>query len=260
MSRLTRACALLAFGLAAALAGCAHKTTVVELAPSPESIPPRPALPAYLGAIVPPAIGADGNYQTINHGIDPLQAMWHVRAALNVAAIGCRGADNGAALATAYNGMLTHHRALLATANKSVEANFRARFGASAWQKAHDAYMTRLYNFFATPAAKPGFCAAAAPLATQAAATPPGQFATFTASALPQLEAPFIEVFRQVDGYHEAVAAWDARYGPGATRAAPPVEAATTSPTRSAAPRLAYVDMARLVAWEAPRGTALASN
>jgi hypothetical protein len=259
MSRLTRVRACLALGIAATLVGCAHQTAIVELAPPPESIPPRPELAAYLGAIVPPPIGADGAYQTINHGIDAQQAMWHVRAALNVAAIGCRGADGGVALTASYNAMLASQRAALNAANKSVEASFRARFGAGAWQNAHDAYMTRLYNFFAAPAAKPGFCAAAAPLAAQAAAMPTSQFTAFAATALPQLEAPFIEVFRQVDGYHSALAAWDARYGPGA-KPATQLETATTAPAPVARPKIAYSDIGKLLVWEQPRGMALASR
>ena len=106
MSRFTRARAYLALGIAATLNGCAHKAPVVTLAPPVETIPPRPEPPAYLGAIVPPARDADGDYRTINHGIGAQQAMWHVRAALNVAAIGCRGTDGGAALTAAYNARL----------------------------------------------------------------------------------------------------------------------------------------------------------
>jgi hypothetical protein len=239
------------------LAGCAHQAPVVTQAEPVESTPARPVLPAYLGAIVPPPIGADGNYETINHGIDAKQAMWHVRAALNVAAIGCRTGDGGAALVASYNAMLSSQRAALAAANKSVEASFRARYGASAWQGAHDAYMTRLYNFFAAPAAKPAFCAAAAPLAARAANMPASEFAAFAASALPQLEAPFTEVFRQVDAYHSALAAWDARYGSGAPS---PATIQASAATTQGKPRLAYADMKTLLVWQEPRGTALASR
>jgi hypothetical protein len=257
MARLTRARAFLALGTVATLAGCARQAPVAVSA-APEPTPARPELPAYLGAITPPAVGPDGSYQTINRGIDALQTMWHVRAALNVAAIGCRGTDGGTAIIASYNAMLTGEKKALDTANKSVEASFRARYGAAAWQSAHDAYMTRLYNFFAQPAAKPAFCAAAAPLATQAATTPPSEFAAFTTAALPQLEAPFIDVFRQVDNYHAAVAAWDARYGNGA-RTQPPVEtAAAVAPVKH--PRLAYADMNTVLDWHAPHGVALASR
>ena len=258
MGRFIRARAHLALGIVATLAGCAQKAPVATLASPVEPVPPRPELPAYLGAIVPPAKDADGDYRTINHGIGAQQAMWHVRAALNVAAIGCRGTDGGTALTAAYNAMLTSQHAALAAANKSVEASFRARFGAGGWQAAHDAYMTRLYNFFAAPAAKPAFCAAAVPLAVKAATTPASQFAAFTAGALPQLEAPFVEVFRQVDGYRTALAAWDVRYGDGARSAnASQTAAATVSATT---PRLAYANMATLLDWTMPHGTALASR
>jgi hypothetical protein len=234
------------------LASCRHHATVaVEAPPAPVALP-RPVLPAQYGAIVPPARAADGSYRTINSGIDAERRMWHVRAALNVAAIGCRStADAG--LVPAYNALLTSQRAALAGADLSVKADFRKRLG-SGWQAAHDVYMTQLYNFFAQPAAKAAFCAAADEVAPQAAALPPGGLEAFAQTALPELEAPFLASYRAVDDYRVALAAWQA----GKT-ASPQTELATT--TRAAAPQLRYADMNTLIAWDTPlRATRLAER
>ena len=234
------------------LASCSHHRKVAVEAPPPAPVAaPRPVLPAQLGAIVPPPRAADGSYQTINRGIDPRQAMWHVRAALNVAAIGCRG-DADAGLVPAYNAMLTSQRAALATADASVKADFHARLGGD-WQNAHDVYMTQLYNFFAQPAAKAGFCAAADQVAPQAAAVPAGGFEAFAQTALPQLEAPFLANYRAVDDYRVALAAWTAGQAGG-----PQTELASAIP---AGPRLGYADMNMLIAWQPEQGaTRIASR
>jgi hypothetical protein len=230
------------------LASCTHRKPVAVETP-PAAVPvPRPELAANLAAVVPPPRTADGRYQTINFGIDPVQTEWHVRAALNVAAIGCRGAADGA-LVTAYNALLAGQKAELAKANTAVEAKFRAAGGD--WQSAHDAYMTRLYNFFSQPAGKAAFCAAADQIAPQAAA-PAGGFQAFAAQALPQLEAPFLDAYRQVDAYKVALAQWQAGQ---TTRLA-----AATPVTTSAAPRLGYADMRVLLAWQPAEGVRVAAR
>jgi hypothetical protein len=232
------------------LSSCTHRKPVaVETPPAvaPVSVP-RPVLATNLTAVVPPPLAPDGRYRTINYGIDPIQTEWHVRAALNVAAIGCRGAGDSA-LVDAYNAMLTGQKAELAKANSTVEAKFRAAGGD--WQSAHDAYMTRLYNFFSQPAAKAAFCAAADQIAPQAVA-PIGGFQAFAAQALPQLEAPFLDTFRQVDAYKLALAQWQA----GATTQ---LAAATPVPT-GPAPQLGYGDMRVLLAWQPQEGVRVAAR
>ncbi|WP_419828100.1 hypothetical protein [Sphingomonas sp.] len=194
----------------ALLAGCAHQAELAVATPEPIAPPPaRPELAPDLATIAPPPRGEDEAYRTINSALDPQSTMWHVRAALNVAAIGCRGPGDIGTV-PAYNAMLTSKKALLAKVNTGVQAGFRAQ-GADG-----DAYMTKLYNYFAMPAAKPGFCAAAATIAPAAAAATPDAFPAFAQDALPALEAPFLAVFRQVDEYRLASAEWDRRYGPQA--------------------------------------------
>ncbi len=229
------------------LSSCTHRKPVALETP-PAVVPaPKPVLPTNLTAVVPPPLGPDGRYRTINSGIDPIQTEWHVRAALNVAAIGCRGAAD-TALVNAYNSMLTSQKAELARANTTVENKFRAAGGD--WQSAHYAYMTRLYNFFSQPAAKAEFCTVADRLAPQASA-PASGFQAFAAQALPALEAPFLDTYRQVDAYKLALAQWQA----GQTTQL----AAATAPV-GPPPRLGYADMRVLFAWQPSDGVRIAAR
>lgn len=245
-SSASRVAALVAISL---LTSCTHRRPVAVAAPPSVAPAPKPVLAANLAAVVPPALAPDGHYRTINYGIDPVQTEWHVRAALNVAAIGCRGAaDSG--LVDAYNTLLKSQKAELARANTAVEAKFRAAGGD--WQSTHDAYMTRLYNFFSQPAAKASFCAVADQLAPQASAPADG-FQSFAAQALPQLEAPFIDTYRQVDAYKLALARWQAGE---ATQLAAVTPAAVAGP----APKLDYADMGVLLAWQPDPGMRVAAR
>ncbi|USI73309.1 hypothetical protein [Sphingomonas morindae] len=173
-----------------ALGGCARQRPAPSEAPAPPppAASPRPEVPpAYAGILVPPK-SADGRYATINSGLDPVEAQWHVRAALNVAALSCRAP----ALVADYNRLLAVQKAPLRAANAAAMRNH----GGGA---AYDGFMTRLYNYFALPAAKPSFCAAAAPIAAQAAALAPGMLASFAPNALAALEQPFLSLFALVE-------------------------------------------------------------
>src|SRR3546814_6534668 len=75
-----------------------------------------------------------------------------MRTGRNVAALGCRGA-NEAAIIAGYNALLDSQETALAKAHKAlVSAAGEARF---------DDAMTRLYNYWAQPGAQAEFCAAA---------------------------------------------------------------------------------------------------
>lgn len=220
-----------------ALAGCAQEAPIIPVVLDLPARPARPVLAAEYRSVTPPARLADGRYATINAGLDADATVWHVRGALNVAALGCRGvADAG--LVPAYNAMLTAKKAVLSRANAAVQARFRATAGKD-WQNQADQYNTRLYNFFAMPAAKPGFCAAADAVASQVAATAPADFVSFAAAALPQLEAPFTAVYAAVDDYRGEVALWDQRFGAPPAIAAPAMAAGAmpAAPVRTAALR-----------------------
>jgi hypothetical protein len=206
-------CALLAAG-----ALCAATPCFAQYAPQP------PAGAAPNQQI--PQRDADGSYHTPNRDLTPEEAAWHVRAALNVAALGCRGVDERQTVAL-YNAMLRQQRELLARADSTVQAAYRARFG-SGWQDHHDDAMTRVYNFFAQPPAQRTFCEVAHAVLAEAATVDSAHFLAFTADALPRLEAPFIDFYRAYDAYRVALADW--RSGAGAAPVAlagayPPIPA-----------------------------------
>jgi hypothetical protein len=173
---------------------------------------PRPPEGAAPNQAVP-LRDASGAYATPNRDIGAAETSWHVRAALNVAALGCRGADEAATVA-GYNRMIARHRAPLADADGGVKAAYRARFGAR-WESEHDARMTRLYNFFAQPPAQRRFCGVAREILAELDQVQPAQYALYAAEALPRLEAPFTDFYRAYDAYRVDYAAWQAR-GPAA--------------------------------------------
>lgn len=164
-----------------------------------------------------PQPGPNGQYQTINSGIDAQEAEWHLRAALNVAALSCR---NDASIATHYNALLTARKPLFTTA---YTGETRRYAGA-----ALDRHMTQLYNFFALPYAIDGFCAAAAIEAPRAAGTSAADFPAYAPDAVARLQAPITHFYDQYNSYRQAYAAWKAgqtQTAAAAPPAAPPAVA-----------------------------------
>jgi hypothetical protein len=179
---------------------------------------PRPPAGAAPNQLIP-ARDAQGNYATPNRRLSPEATSWHVRAALNVAALGCRDAAEAETIA-AYNAMLVRHAASLAAADAGVKAQYRARAGA-AWESEHDRDMTRVYNFFAQPPAHDRFCDAARDVLRQLSFVDTAGFADFAAYALPRLEAPFTDFYRDYDAWRAERTAWEnRRAGPDAAVAA----------------------------------------
>lgn len=213
-----RAAVMLAAGLS--LSGCARLgiegPTRVATASPVAAVPPMPTLPPGLSPTmrVPPT-DANGAYLTLNHDVDVARAVWHTRSALNVAALSCRGGAREAAIIAAYNAMLKVQKAPLAKALRLMETRFKADRGKT-WQSDYDTHMTRVYNFFAQPAAQQRFCEVSAQIIAEGSTVAPADFIAFAAAALPRLEAPFTDVYRAFDGYRRELAAWQARYGTAA--------------------------------------------
>jgi transposase len=208
---------LMAAGLA--LSGCASlgiEAPARVAAATPAAVPPMPTLPPGLPQTmnVPPTDAA-GAYLTLNHNVDEAQAVWHMRSALNVAALSCRGGTREAAIIAAYNAMLKVQKAPLAKALRLTETRFKAERGKT-WQADYDSHMTRVYNFFAQPAAQGRFCEVSAEIIAEGGAGVPADFPAVAAAALPRLEAPFTDAYRAFDGYRRELAAWQARYGTAA--------------------------------------------
>lgn len=189
--------------------------------------PPMPPAGAAPNQLIP-GRDAAGNYLTPNQKLSRDETSWHVRAALNVAALGCRDAAEFETVA-AYNRLLRQHRATLAAADAGVKSLYRIRHGAD-WESTHDRQMTRVYNFFAQPTAHDGFCRAAREVFAEIDGVPPAQFADFAAGALPRLEAPFTDFYREYDAWRTAHAAWQQGVRPTVTMAS----AAAPSPTLGA--------------------------
>ena len=83
-----------------ALAGCASKPAPLALQASAPPAPalgpmPQPPAGAYAGMTIPARL-ADGSYPTPNQHLGYAATLWHLRVALNVAALGCRGAGGDA--------------------------------------------------------------------------------------------------------------------------------------------------------------------
>lgn len=209
----------LSVAMVAAVPVAAQRFVVEGPPPSSDAAAPQPPAGAAVG-FVPPERDEAG-YRTPNRDLAPEEAVWHVRAALNVAALSCRGTGDEE-ISGAYNMLLAAERAPLAAAAAGTQARYRTRVG-DMWEARYDDDMTRLYNFFAQPAAHRGFCAAAATLLHEAQAVSPEAFPGFAGAALPRLEAPFVAFFAAYDDYRGALATWRQRHAPLVIATAAPV-------------------------------------
>lgn len=210
--------------VAVVLGGCARKEAPVAViaAPPPPvvaSVPvAKPLPPAGAAAnITLPAQLADGTFDTPNRALGEAATVWHLRAALNVAALRC----NDQALVDAYNGFVRANAKVLARAHDGA-----MRDGGG--QAAFDGRMTKLYNYFALPPVQDAFCAAAATIATEAAVTPAAEVQRLATLGLPVLDAPFTNFFARYAAYRADLAAWEA--GRGAPRLAYDMSVMTVDP------------------------------
>lgn len=197
------------------LASCAQKPQVVQTPPAPEQIPPRPTPPvgAY-GTIKVPPRTADGRFATINYNLNSNQSIWHLRSALNVAALSCRGSAEQSIVSN-YNRFLHQHEKQLASVHRSERQAHNKRGGS----RAFDEHMTKVYNFYAQPGAQAAFCAKAEEIVQQVAFAKPQELADFALPAVANLEAPFADFYHRYEQYQAALAAWDSRYGANAAAA-----------------------------------------
>lgn len=221
---------------ATALAGAvlfAAPVAAQEAAPAVEAgveVDAEPAPPEHASADYPlPPREADGEWRTPNRGIGKPEAAWHLRVALNVAALGCRGAEEARTVA-GYNALLADRRDPLAAAALASEEAFRARHG-EAWRAAHDDAMTRLYNFWAQPPVQAAFCREARAVLAEQATVEPSNFAAWTAASLRRLETPFTAFYAAFDEYRVRLTAYRARHAaPIVLAAAGPVGASASMP------------------------------
>lgn len=187
-----------------------------------QAVPDAPAIAAaddaepVAPALVPASYALperDGEgWVTPNRHLSGDEQVWHLRTALNVAALGCGGAD-AAAMAAGYNAFIATDAAVLAAAQTGIERDDRARDGAG-WQAGEDGRMTRLYNFWAQPVAHAAFCAEARAVMAEVQTVAAVDLAGYAAGAVPRLEAPFQQFYAAWDAFRAAHAGWAARHAP----------------------------------------------
>jgi hypothetical protein len=117
------------------------------------------------------------------------EAVWALRAGLNVAALQCQFSPFLMTVPT-YNALLRQHSDEMAAAFKTMTGYFlRTIKGTRAGERAFDTYATRTNQSWATFDAQYEFCDAAAMVGRRALFVPKGDFARFAAVELPALRA-----------------------------------------------------------------------
>jgi hypothetical protein len=110
-------------------------------------------------------------------------AVWTLRAGLNVAALQCQFSPFLATVPT-YNALLRQHSDELADAFKVMTGYFVRLKGPKAGQRMFDSYATRTNQNWATFDAQYSFCGAAAMTGRRALAVPKGKFGEFASTEL----------------------------------------------------------------------------
>jgi hypothetical protein len=157
-----------------------------------------------------PDQAADGSYITPNRGMRGEQALWHVRMALNVAALSCQ--QWGDRVRVQYNQMLRIHAAPLAHANNAIEAIYFGRNQAN-FVAAREQLNTTVYNFFALPPAQKAFCQKAVATMTIINGLTPEALAAYAPKALDELEQPFRDFWAEYEDYLRRLEEWRKRFG-----------------------------------------------
>lgn len=200
-------------GLAFALAGCVTPPrvepppVVATLPPPPPKMPPG----GYIG-MKAPTKRVDGRYVTPNLDNTDQAAVWHLRNALNVAALGCDQAGGG--VLDAYNAWIRTRAAAIDRYYQAYIREWQAP-GWSDWQRVYDDNQTRIYNFYAQPAIRAAFCAVAREEVAQVAQVADDDLPGFARASLLRLDRPFVEFYAAYD-------AWRDYYEPAPPPVVPP--------------------------------------
>jgi len=221
----------------------------VKVAPPPIIVPPPPPPPpptmplppggAALSMTIPP-LGVDGVRVTPNRFLTPDENIWHLRSAINVAALNCQGPvwDQ---IAVEYNRFIITHKTRLSQVGKAIDRVYVSRFPGQNGLRVRDTKMTDLYNYFALPPVKTEFCDAALRRVTEGNAVPSATLTDFSLGALAELDGVFIRFFDAYVKYERDLADWNMRFAP---RPAPqpiflpnpqPAQPATTTTTTTTA-------------------------
>jgi len=126
-------------------------------APAPAPAAPQVAAPPAprSGAMTPQTI----QLRPMTPSETEANAVWSLRAGLNVAALQCQFSAYLATVRT-YNDLLKHHSAELAAAQATMIAHFK-RYDKARALNSFDQYSTKIYNSYSTLDAQYAFCNAA---------------------------------------------------------------------------------------------------
>lgn len=204
----------------AMLAACATPAPPPPPPPPPppvqvvEAVPYRPLPPGGAQYVMEmPQRGPDGRRITVNSNLSDDQLVWNLRSAWNVAALNCLAPEYEPIL-NGYRAFLTQHARPLKAINDRIEAGYNKRFRVRRQAMvARDGYTTQVYNFFASPPARAGFCRAALDMANRALAAPPADPLSFARANFDGLMMPFEQFFTEYEAYQQASAEWDAKWG-----------------------------------------------
>lgn len=186
----------------------------------PPPTPPPPVVPTVMpmppmGAVEDmriPEVDEAGAYLTPNRGVTSNTALWHVRMALNVAALACH--DSGDLARSQYNRMLHVHGPILAEANAAVDRNYKYAFGSSSnGVSQRERLNTVVYNFFSLPPVTKSFCPVAIAVGGRMLAMPSGALLDYAPQALTELEKPFQDFYAAYADYLRRLAEWQSRFG-----------------------------------------------
>jgi len=206
----------------AMLAACATPTKVAPPVVVATIAPPAPPLPAGgYAELAIPARRADGRWVTPNIDVSEAAAVWHLRGALNVAALSCDVA--GGPYVTAYNSWLRNRAAVLKSEGGRYTAEWQTGGGAD-WRATYDSQQTRLYNFYSQTFIRAGFCAVALNEVAAVEAVPDADLPAHARAALARLDQPFIDFYTAFDRWRS--------YKPGVVHPALPPIAPTMAASR----------------------------
>ncbi len=171
---------------------------------------PTPPFGASNLSIVP-ALRVDGLRDTINRDLGPLETLWHVRAAMNVAALSCTG-PLYERLVDDYNAFINNNSASLRNANNAIIRKFQRDVGAG-YKTEHDRHQTQLYNYWSFSPLRRPFCDQAVQISQRAIVTKSADLNAFAEQALLELEKPFTDFYLAYEEYERDLEKWNIQYG-----------------------------------------------
>jgi hypothetical protein len=220
----------------AAVSACAPAPKPVVIAPPPPVIvpPPRPpVMPLPPGGAAAsmriPSIGIDGVRVTPNRGLSRDNAIWHFRAALNVAALNCQGPVWGQ-IAPAYNKFIVTHKVQLSKSSKAVDREYVAKYPGQNGLRVRDTASTDLYNYFALPPVRAEYCDTALRKVNEANLIPLATFPEYAISGLTDIDGIFVRFFDAYAQYERDLADWNMKHAPRPVYAPSPTQS-TTAPS-----------------------------